>query len=279
MTEFDDFQATNEQKSEATRLSYRRQYVKLYKLAGVNIADVSQKKILELIYENATNPNQISSLTNIALLVRRMNNLPIDELVRDREKNKLVIEEHVKKANSQNKLPSLKELQDYTEYLYDEEKWGDYILNYLLLELQVRNKDLNFKIVTKKKEIIDDTINYIWLNYRHKKVVYVRNDYKTNETYGKKTNVLTEPKLLHALNKVLLCQKHDEDKGKLIKNEDHIGYYVKQATYKNIGEGQYLKVIINDARERSDTQMLTTISENRGTSVQELLKSYDVSKQ
>ena len=44
-------------------------------------------------------------------------------------------------------------------------------------------------------------------------------------------------------------------------------------------EGAYLKVIVNDARETGNTQMLTEISDNRGTSVNELLKSYDLSKQ
>ena len=185
----------------------------------------------------------------------------------------------MKKINSQNKLPSLTELQDYTDYLYNEGKWGDFILNYLLLELQVRNKDLYFQIVTRKKDMTDKTINYIWLNYRHKKAVYVRNDYKTNDTYGRKTNVLTNPKLLTALNRVLACQKHHEDCGVVIKNPEHLGYYVQQATYNKIGEGAYLKVIVNDARETGNTQMLTEISDNRGTSVNELLKSYDLSKQ
>ena len=66
---------------------------------------------------------------------------------------------------------------------------------------------------------------------------YVRNDYKTNDTYGRKTNVLTNPKLLTALNRVLACQKHHEDCGVVIKNPEHLGYYVQQATYNKIGEG------------------------------------------
>ena len=57
------------------------QYNKLRRLAGSDIADVSQKKIIEIIHSNATNPNQISSLTNIAFLIRRMNKMPTEELV------------------------------------------------------------------------------------------------------------------------------------------------------------------------------------------------------
>jgi len=38
---------------------------------------------------------------------------------------------------------------------------GDFILNYLMLELHVRNKDLNFKIVVRKKDMVDKRGNYI----------------------------------------------------------------------------------------------------------------------
>jgi hypothetical protein len=279
MTEFENFQKLNEHKSNSTQLNYTRQYNKLHKLAGGDIADISQKKILEIIYSNASNPNQISSLTNIAFLIRRMNKMPLEELVSSREKNKTAIEKHVKKVNMETKLPDLEELKDYTEYLYDQGKWTKFVLNYLMLNLQVRNKDLNFKIVTRKKDMVDNRSNYIRLNYRHKKAVYVRNDYKTNNTYGKKTHVLTNKKLLSALYKILSCQKHDEDCGVIIKNPEHLGYYVQQATFNKIGEGAYLKVIINDAREKGNIQMLAEISENRGTSVNELLKSYDSSRQ
>ena len=278
MSEFEKFEKFNEHKSNATQLNYSRQYNKLHKLAGGDIADVSQKKILDIIYSNTTNPNQISSLTNIAFLVRKMNKMPVEELILDRERNKTAIEERVKKINMETKLPSLEELQEYTQYLYDQGKWSKFVLNYLMLNLQVRNKDLNFKIVTRKKDMVDNKSNYIWLNYRHKKAVYVRNDYKTNNTYGKKTHTLTDKKLLNALYKILACQKHDEDCGVIIKNPEQLGYHVQQATFNKIGEGAYLKVIINDARENGNIQMLAEISENRGTSVNELLKSYDSSK-
>ena len=119
MTEFEEFQRINEHKSPATQLSYKRQYTKLYKLTGGNIADVSQKKILEIIYANASNPNQISSLTNIALLVRKMNKMPVNELVNDREKNKTVIEEHVASRHKRKEYMRL-------YYQSNKEKWITY---------------------------------------------------------------------------------------------------------------------------------------------------------
>ena len=108
MSEFDQFLIYNKGKSDATQLQYKSQYNKLHSLVDPReIADVSQKKILEIIYANYTNPNQISSLINIALLVRRMGNMPTNELIKTRNNNKTVIEEHVKEMNSQHTLPSL----------------------------------------------------------------------------------------------------------------------------------------------------------------------------
>ena len=46
MTELEKFKQLNEEKSSATQLNYNRQYAKLHKLTGGDIADVSQKKIL-----------------------------------------------------------------------------------------------------------------------------------------------------------------------------------------------------------------------------------------
>ena len=85
--------------------------------------------------------------------------------------------------------------------------------------------------------MVDKRGNYIWCCYRHKNAVYVRRDYKTVSTYGKKNNVLTDARLLTALAKVLYCQKNHDDCGVIIKTPDHIGYYVKQATFQKLGEG------------------------------------------
>lgn len=212
------------------------------------------------------------------MLVRRLNNLKTDELIKQRDKNKKGIEDRTKELNANHNLPSLNDLKEYVDYLHQNGKWTDYIINYLLLELQVRNKDVNFKIVTRKKDMTDQNKNYIWLDVRHKKAVYVRRDYKTSKTYGEKTHTITDKDFLTALKRVLACQKHDEECGVFIKNEDHVGYYVQRSTYKNIGEGAYLKIIINAHRNDGNTQKLTEIAANRGTDTSTLLEYYDISK-
>lgn len=65
--------------------------------------------------------------------------------------------------------------------------WIYYIINYLLIHYYIRNEDLNIKFVLRLKDTkIDKEQNYIWLDLRRKKTVYIRNNYKTKKTYGQK---------------------------------------------------------------------------------------------
>jgi len=275
MAEFKSFMDTLGEKSEYTKKTYRIQYNKLRKILGVNIADVSQKKLIEIISQQS-NPNQQQSSINIAVLVRRLNKLPTKELEAKREANKKEVVKQVKKVNENLVLPTLNDLEEYTEYLYANNQWTDYIINYLLLEYQVRNKDLNFTITTRKKDMTDKNKNYIWLDVKQKKALYVRRDYKTEKTYGEKQHLITDKEFIVALKRVLACQKHNEDCGVFIPNENQVGYYIMRATYKGIGEGAYLKILINAHKNGGNIQKLKEISDNRGTDLNTLLSNYNI---
>ena len=53
-----------------------------------------------------------------------------------------------------------------------------------------------------------------------------------------------------------------------------MGYYIQKATLDNLGEGTYVKIIINHFRNNLDK--LNEISDNRGTSLKILKESYDI---
>ena len=278
MAEFKSFMDTLGEKSEFTKKTYRIQYNKLRKMLEVDIADVSQKKLIEIISQQS-NPNQQQSSINIAVLVRRLNKLPTKELEAKREANKKEVVKQVKKVNESLVLPTLNDLEEYLDYLYANNQWTDYIINYLLLEYQVRNKDVNFKIVTRKKDMTDKNKNYIWLDVKQKKALYVRRDYKTEKTYGEKQHLITDKEFIVALKRVLACQKHNEDCGVFIPNENQVGYYIMRSTYKGIGEGAYLKILINAYKNAGNIQKLKEISDNRGTDLNTLLSNYNIDLQ
>lgn len=282
MAEFDIFMESVENKSVATKKQYKTQYNKLFKLTGKPIAETSEKKIIEIL-DNIENKNAEQALLNIALLVRKLNNLSVTQLENLREKNKQSLNKSIKEKNVKLKetLPSYDDLIEYMNYLYDKDEYTDYIINYLLINFQVRNQDLDFKIITRKKDATDLTKNYMWL--QPNKLTYIRNVYKTaniinpegdNSGYGQKINIITEPKMITAFKKVSNCQKNNDDCGTFIPNKSAIAYHLQKSTYKQLGEGKYVKIVINHFR--NDIDKLKQISDNRGTSLTTILQSYDI---
>ena len=276
--EFDKFMESVKDKSAATQKQYRIQYNKLYKLLDKPINETSEKKILETVEEQENKNNQ-QAILNIGLLVRKLYGLSVKKLEEFREKLKVKLNEQIKKKNVELKetLPSYDDLIQYTEMLWENSEWTDYIINYLLIYYQVRNEDLDFSIVKRKKDATDPEKNYMWLHPT--KVTYIRNKYKTASKdgkvlYGKKVNVITDKRMIVAMRRVLGCQQYDLDCGVFIPNKNTIAYHLINATYKKLGEGRYAKIIINHFRNNIDK--LKEISDNRGTSLTTILQNYDI---
>ena len=283
MAEFQKFMDSITNKSDATKKQYRIQYNKLLKLTDKPIAETSEKKIIELL-EEIENKNNSQALLNIALLVRKLNGLSVKQLEDKREKDKKKIFTAIKEKNAElrENLPTYKEIEEYTDYLFEKNEYTDFIINWLLINIQVRNQDLDFTIVTRKKDANDTNKNYMWV--QPNKLTYIRNVYKTakintpdGETgYGKKTNVITNPKMVLAMKRVMGCQKSGLDCGTFIPNKSAIAYHLQKATYKQLGETKYFKVVVNHFRNNLDK--IKEISENRGTDIKTILNFYDIEK-
>ena len=281
MAEFKQFMESIESKSDATKKQYRIQYNKLLKLTEKPIAETSEKKIIELL-NDIENKNNSQALLNIALLVRKLNKLSVKQLEEKREKDKKKIFTAIKEKNTdlRENLPDYKEITEYTDYLFEKSEYTDFIINWLLINIQVRNQDLDFTIVTRKKDANDKEKNYMWV--QPNKLTYIRNVYKTakintpdGETgYGKKTNVITNPKMILAMKRVMGCQKSGLDCGTFIPNKASIAYHLQKATYKQLGETKYFKIVVNHFRNNLDK--IKEISENRGTDIKTILNFYDI---
>ena len=278
MAEIAKFLASVEDKAPNTIKQYNAQYNKLFALIGKNIGETSEKKLIDII-SDTVNINAKQALINIAIQVRRLDELSVAKLVSEREKNKHKLIGVVKNTNLklQNSLPSYEELINYMDSLYEASAWTDYIINYLLIYHQVRNLDLLFDIVTRKKDMSADghiflSKNYLWLS--PKKVVYTRNSYKTADTHGQKVTTITDPKFITAVKRVFACQKHNETCGVFIPNSNQLGYYILNATYKQLGEGKIMKIVVNHFRH--DLNKIKQIAASRGTSFDVILSNYDI---
>ena len=273
MTELDDYMLSVNDKSKITIKNYKSQYNKLRAYTGKDIANTSELKLIQIINENENNLNSKQALINIGIQVRRLNHFSVDKLELERDKNKTALIGYIKNKNImlQDTLPSYAELINYVEELYQSSNWKKYIINYLLINYQVRNLDLNFQIVKLKRDTTDTTHNYLWLSPT--KCSYIRNIYKTAGSYGKKIINITDPKFITSVRRYSALLKHGEIDA-LIPNDKQLGYYIQNMSYKGLGEGNVLKVIIN--HYINDVAYLKQISQNRGTDMNVLLENYNI---
>ncbi len=268
MAELKKFQESLEGKSVNTIKAYTQQYKKLRKLLEKDVIESSQDTIMDTVKAYAENPNSRQALLNIGILIRQANKYAIDKLLAYRTKLTTLIKDSVKENNKQLQevLPSYEDLIEYLEKLSKSKKYREYIINYLMINLQVRNEDLLFKIVERKKDTTDTNFNYIWLSPT--KATYIRNVYKTAKTYGQKVNVITDKAFLSALRQII---KKDTN---LVPNEESLGYYIRISTLLGMGEGKYFKIIVDHFRD--DFAKLKEISNNRGTALETIYESYNI---
>lgn len=284
MTELEKFRETFANKSKVTQGVYNSNYKKLRDLLGEDILNVSQKKIIELV-ETIDNRNSQQSLINIAYLIRKNEGLAINELEAFRKKNQTIIKDKIYETNTKlvDSLPSYDALVDYVDDLFKNEKYIQYVINYLLLHCQVRNADLVFDFVLLKKDTKDKTKNYLWFSAKTKTVHYIRNVYKTAKIvkpdgtttgYGQKVIKFTDPKFIKVMKYLVSYQKKENKPIVFIPSSDNLGYQIKKMTFQGLGETLIFKIIVNHFR--SDPNMLKQISYNRGTDINTILESYDI---
>jgi hypothetical protein len=275
--ELQNFVETKTNVSFVSLRNYKSQYAKLFKLLGgdMPIASFSEKQIIKAV-KTLSNPNGQQALLNIGIQVLRMSGVEPAELTTLRDNNKVKIKDLTKLKNVElaATLPSYNDLLAHIDSLFNSNNWTDYVINYLLVNFQVRNKDLLFDIVLKKKDMVDTTKNYMWWNRSLKKIVYIRNNYKTVGTYGVKENTITDPNFILAIKRIMAHQKANDLAGVFIPNESQLGYYICKASFNKICEGKTVKIVINHFRNNIDK--LKEISNNRGTSVDTLLSNYDI---
>ena len=278
MTEIEKLDEFLTTKSKNTAVSYRRQYKNLRELLDRDI-NVTGEKLILLATKTLSNINTIQAMLNIAIVVKKIYDKPHNLLIEQRDKNKAIVEIKTKETNVElsSKLPSYKTLVDFTNKLFDKNKFTEYVVNYLLINYFVRNQDLLFEIVPRKKDATDKNMNYMWLPKHGKKVEYIRNNYKTAETYGKKTIVITDPDFILAIKRINGCAKYNLDCGTIIPTDSQVGYYVKKMTYDELGEGAYFKIAVNHFKD--DLQMLKLMSKYRGTDVNTIISKYDIQNQ
>jgi len=202
---------------------------------------------------------------NIIIVLRKNQKIDTEELEEYRAELVYKSETEISLTNKNNiinGLPTMDDLINYTNSLYNDKKYKEYIVNYLLLATNCRNKDLNCYITD--KDPVNSTDNFLVVKDDY--VSFVRNDYKTVKTHGTITNTINSVSFIYACNSLLYTW--------LLPAKTNISSYVANMTYNKIGQGRYFKI----AMINTDKSNLIKVGQSRGTNVSVLLSHYDINR-
>lgn len=235
----------------------------------------NQNTIIKKLKELYSNPNTLQLYLNIIILVRRFANEETDKLIKLRNSLKDEIikirKENLDKLDD--KLPNF----EYVKTELDNLNGIRYLLNYLIIEHGLRNKDMNLKFVKTLPPIADRDENYILL--KPKDVLLNINDYKTEESYGSKQFKIKDMKFIEELKKLnlkpndYLFAKKNGDK---INNTSTFNDKILNLTIDRLGQNKLFKIVIKHLLNNKSFDKLEQLSNDRGTSLEVLLKSYNL---
>ena len=172
------------------------QTIKTYENIGKNIPFNllnSQPTIIKKLKDLYDNPNTLQLYLNMIILVRKFNDEEVDKLVKFRNS----LSDSIKQTRKDNldkmddKLPPL----EYIENELNDLTGIRYVINYIMVNHGLRNKDLNLKFVKVLPEDKDE--NYIM--QKGKNILLNINDYKTEKKYNMKEIKINNSKFLKEL--------------------------------------------------------------------------------
>lgn len=233
----------------------------------------SQPTIIKKLKELYENPNTIQLHLNMVILVRRHNNEETDKLITFRNSLRDKINETRK-----NKLKDLNDKLPKPDYLLeqlDEMSGIRYIINYLMIHHGLRNKDTNLKFVKSLPE--KKTENYLLI--KSKNILLNINSYKTVGKYGTKQIKIDDKKFISQVKGMKLTDGQyliSMKNGDKISNVSTFNDRVLNLTIDKMGQAKIVKIIIKDLLLNKAYGRLEQISKDRGTSIEILLKSYNL---
>jgi hypothetical protein len=276
------------QLSEKTKSTYRANYNLLkshFKSDLINISD-------DVMISHIDNlPSKASSKYNVMLIpimIKTFNNVNADKLAQHRLTYKASIAKDAI-SNNVKQVETGKTYKDFKNWLknletkiteqIDNENMVDvkgatiYIINFLIHDYQVRNEDLNLKIVD-GKEVLENGKNYLVVG--SKDVTYIRDKYKTRNIYGKKEHRITN-KVFVKLCKLLRGRYLlSVSNGSQIKDSS-LSSFIGDRTYRQLGEGKIFKLIVQDAFTSKNVMgTLEKLANNRGSGLEQLKAHYNL---
>jgi len=244
--------------SEKTINEHSRGLVKYKKIGGDLKWD--EQKTIDFIKENYANGSSQKSITSTLSKYRHYKGKPVDAIRQFLQQTNAdsALLQRQKNDKLKSNLPDIDFKQMLSKY-YKDKDYKNFVILYLLLNYNTRNKDLVARVVNNEADI-NQKENFLFI--REKDVVYIRNDYKTNDTYGMKQDVIVAKKLFNAVKEV----------DKLLENDGNLDRQVKKVT-NGINQSTLFKMLIT---QNNNLKSIAKASKNRGTNMDTIASSYDI---
>lgn len=242
--------------------SSKKVYISLLKRMAklkfkIPMKESEEIKRVESFIETFDNPNSKLDFLNLIIVLRNIKELPVDKLKQLRIKLKQIQKTHQvgKLNNVAEKLISYETFNEKLNEAFEDKQFEKYIVNYLMMNYGVRNKDLDLTIIKTKKEI-EPKKNYLLL--KKDRVKYIRDDYKTHSKYGTQTHDITDDKFIFAVKKL--------GPRKLLEG-NQISNALRKLYINKHNEAKIFKMMIDHYYDNKDSEAIKRISETRGTSL------------
>jgi len=248
----------NQGLSEKTINEHSRGLVKYKKIGGDLKWD--EQKTVDFIKENYNEGSERKIISSTISKYRHYKG-KTTETIRDflRQANaEASLLQRQKNDKLKSNLPDIDFKQMLSKY-YRDKDYKNFVILYLLLNYNTRNKDLVAR-VTKDESDINQKENFLCI--REKDIVYIRNDYKTNDTYGMKQDIIKSKKVFNAV----------QELDNLLENNDNLDRQVKKVTG-GINQSTLFKMLV---AQNNNLKSIAKASKNRGTNMDTIASSYDI---
>jgi hypothetical protein len=255
-----------------TEKAYKSQYLIIRGNFQKPLNQVSNSDFIEYLNTATTkggkeiSTNTKKNLMNLMVMVKKqVNEKEYKELYALREKLREDVSTEIKEKHENLDTDSIIKYDELVQFLKLQTNTS-YIINYILLYYCTRNRDLNLTIAEYSGEI-PDTAN--WLLIDKDKVIFLRNDYKTYNTYGQLIFNITNKTFIQFVKK--LYKKGDTKLLKSISLDKEIRGY----TMKSLSETEICKIVIHHFLTSNRYSEVLEISKRRASSLDALLQNYN----
>ena len=258
--------------------TYKNQYYTLRKYLD-EFRSLEEKFLLDFIVDLERDGDPIDNIMisantlinyiTIIIQVRHYHSPDVNnnkELIklRDKYKGLKLRQKNLKNQTKLEGLPSKEELIHHMNMAYQDGKWRDYIILFLIIYYHTRNQDLDVALVSSIKQARNDNYNYLVIKPSH--INFIRFKYKTRDKYGRKTFSIKNQRFRECVDNFI-----DEMGGWFKDNDmlwlisvgsnkklspDSIGKWIRGRTIDKISTNDYNKIIMSDAIDRKDMKII-----------------------